>query len=160
MFTFNIIAPATPGSYNFQWRMVQEGLGFFGELSPNVVIQVQGGAASGNAAAFVSQSVTNRMVAGQYYPASVSFQNTGTSTWTAATKHRLGSLNPVDNYTWSTARAALANDVAPGGTATFTFAVKAPATPGNYNFQWGMIQEVVGRFGPASSNVVIAVFAP
>lgn len=30
-FYFNVTAPATAGSYNFQWRMVQEGVGGFGD---------------------------------------------------------------------------------------------------------------------------------
>ncbi|HEX4862539.1 MAG TPA: S8 family serine peptidase, partial [Acidimicrobiales bacterium] len=38
-FTFNVIAPK-PGTYNFQWRMVQECVTWFGELSPNVAVNV------------------------------------------------------------------------------------------------------------------------
>ncbi|HXG67445.1 MAG TPA: putative Ig domain-containing protein, partial [Blastocatellia bacterium] len=34
------IAPATPGTYNFQWQMVKEGGSFFGDLSPNLEITV------------------------------------------------------------------------------------------------------------------------
>lgn len=160
VFTFTAKAPAATGSYNFQWRMVQDGVAFFGENSANLSITVQSTAVAVNAAAFVSQSVPTRLVAGQLYRVSLTFQNTGTTTWTSATRHRLGSLNPADNYTWDTARAALSGDVAPGRTATFTFAIKAPATPGNYNFQWSMLQEVVGRFGPSSPNLVLPVVAP
>ncbi len=40
-FTFNITAPLATGSYNFQWRMINEGAAtFFGAASPNQVIQV------------------------------------------------------------------------------------------------------------------------
>ncbi len=42
-FTFDIKAPATAGTYNFQWRMVQEGVEWFGVLSPNVSITIEGG---------------------------------------------------------------------------------------------------------------------
>lgn len=38
-FTFTITAPAVAGSYNFQWQMKQAGV-FFGDLTPNVVINV------------------------------------------------------------------------------------------------------------------------
>jgi hypothetical protein len=39
--TFTATAPSTPGAYNFQWQMYQNGAaGFFGEMSTNVVIQV------------------------------------------------------------------------------------------------------------------------
>jgi hypothetical protein len=38
---FNATAPATPGTYNFQWQMYQNGgAGFFGQMSANVSIQV------------------------------------------------------------------------------------------------------------------------
>ena len=39
-FTFHITAPNTAGTYNFQWRMVQDGLEWFGAYTPNVVITV------------------------------------------------------------------------------------------------------------------------
>jgi len=39
-FTFNITAPATPGTYNFQWRMVQDGVEWFGDSSTNVAVDV------------------------------------------------------------------------------------------------------------------------
>jgi hypothetical protein len=38
---FTAFAPTTPGVYNFQWQMYQNGgAGFFGQMSTNVVIQV------------------------------------------------------------------------------------------------------------------------
>lgn len=39
-FTFNITAPATAGTYNFQWRMLQQGIGSFGAFSSNVAVTV------------------------------------------------------------------------------------------------------------------------
>jgi len=39
-FTFDITAPANVGTYNFQWRMLQEQVEWFGDLSNNVVITV------------------------------------------------------------------------------------------------------------------------
>ena len=42
-FNFTVTAPATPGAYNFQWRMLQEGFEWFGDYTPNVVINVTGG---------------------------------------------------------------------------------------------------------------------
>ncbi|MGO4260511.1 RHS repeat-associated core domain-containing protein [Lysobacter sp. TAB13] len=40
VFTFNVRAPSTAGTYNFQWRMVDEGQAWFGATSPNVAVQV------------------------------------------------------------------------------------------------------------------------
>lgn len=39
-FTFGITAPATAGTYNFQWRMLRENVQWFGDFTPNVAIQV------------------------------------------------------------------------------------------------------------------------
>src|SRR5262249_50431507 len=39
--SFPVTAPATPGVYQFQWQLVQDnGVGFFGDKSPNVAITV------------------------------------------------------------------------------------------------------------------------
>ncbi|MEK6302788.1 MAG: putative Ig domain-containing protein, partial [Acidobacteriota bacterium] len=40
---FTASAPAVPGTYNFQWQMYENGgIGFFGEMSANVSVQVGG----------------------------------------------------------------------------------------------------------------------
>ncbi|AGG88545.1 RHS repeat domain-containing protein [Rhodanobacter denitrificans] len=39
-FNFTITAPSTPGSYSFQWRMLQENVAWFGDLTPNTSITV------------------------------------------------------------------------------------------------------------------------
>ena len=38
-FTFDVIAPA-PGTHSFRWRMVQEFIEWFGDLTPDVPVQV------------------------------------------------------------------------------------------------------------------------
>ena len=40
-FTFTVTPPRTIGNYNFQWRMVQDGVEWFGSYTPNVVISVR-----------------------------------------------------------------------------------------------------------------------
>ncbi len=100
------------------------------------------------------------MVTGQSYAVSVQMQNTGTATWTTADNYRLGSQNPSDNVTWGTGRATLPGSIAPGQSATFSFNVTAPTTPGTYNFQWRMVQDGVAWFGPATTNVAIQVAPP
>ncbi|MGH9898445.1 MAG: NBR1-Ig-like domain-containing protein, partial [Pyrinomonadaceae bacterium] len=39
-FDFTVTAPSTPGSYNFQWQMVQEAVEWFGDFTPNIVVNV------------------------------------------------------------------------------------------------------------------------
>ena len=41
-FYFTVTAPSTAGSYNFQWRMLQENVQWFGAYTPNVVVNVTG----------------------------------------------------------------------------------------------------------------------
>jgi hypothetical protein len=154
--TWTVTAPLTPGTYNFQWRMLQEFVAWFGATSPNIVVNVQ--APAGNGAAFVSQSVPTTMTAGQLYQVSVRFRNAGGTTW--GPNHKLGSQNPHDNFTWGINRVLQGGSVAPGQDALFTWIVRAPTTPGNYNFQWRMLQEGVEWFGPTSTNVVVSVQAP
>jgi len=40
IFSFTVKAPASSGSYNFQWMMLQEGVEWFGEKSPNVGVNI------------------------------------------------------------------------------------------------------------------------
>ena len=153
-FSFNVTAPATKGTYNFQWRIVQDGVEWFGALSTNVAVK------DGlNDASFVSQSVPSVMTPGQTYAVSVTMQNTGGTTWSAGAAYRLGSQNPQDNTTWGTSRVSLpgGSSVAPGANVTFSFNVTAPATAGTYNFQWRMVQDGVEWFGALSANAAVRV---
>jgi NTE family protein len=40
-FAFTVTAPAAPGTYNFQWQMLQEGIEWFGDLSENIAVTVE-----------------------------------------------------------------------------------------------------------------------
>jgi hypothetical protein len=42
-FTFYVTAPSAGGTYNFQWRMVKEFVEWFGDSTPNIVIDVFAG---------------------------------------------------------------------------------------------------------------------
>jgi hypothetical protein len=40
-FQFNMVGPSTPGTHPFRWRMVQDGVGWFGDFTPpDVVVRV------------------------------------------------------------------------------------------------------------------------
>ena len=39
-FSFAVTAPSSPGSYNFQWQMVQDAVEWFGAKTPNRAVQV------------------------------------------------------------------------------------------------------------------------
>ncbi len=159
--TWTVTAPSTPGWYNFQWRMLQAGVEWFGSPSTNVVVNVQA-AAGGNGAGFDSQVVPTTMTAGQQYSVTVRFRNTGGNTWTKAAGYRVGSINPYDNFTWGMNRVLMneGDSVAPGEVLALTWTVTAPSTPGSYNFQWLMLHAGVEWFGSPSTNVVVNVQAP
>jgi hypothetical protein len=159
VFTFTITAPTTPGSYPFQWRMLREGVGWFGTASTNVIVSVTAQPSANNAAFLGQSGVPTAMTVGQSVTVSLTMQNTGTTTWTAASSYKLGA-NTAHN--WGTSgRLLLAGgeSVAPGAQKTFTFIITAPTTAGSYPFQWRMLREGVEWFGTASTNVIISVTA-
>jgi hypothetical protein len=39
-FSWTATAPTAPGTYNFQWRMLQEGVAWFGDTTTNLVVTV------------------------------------------------------------------------------------------------------------------------
>ncbi|MEA3187348.1 MAG: hypothetical protein QOD99_1178 [Chthoniobacter sp.] len=127
----------------------------FGAFSTSVAVAVSKPPANG--AAFVSQSVPTGMIAGQSYNVSVSMRNIGTNTWTPGSGYKLGSQNPADNKRWGINRALLSSPVAQGETGTFTFNVVAPATSGNYDFQWRMLQEGISWFGAPTTDLLVPV---
>ncbi|GIK53874.1 MAG: hypothetical protein BroJett014_28470 [Planctomycetota bacterium] len=117
----------------------------------------------GNYAQMVSFSCPATMTAGQEYEISVTVRNSGSTTWSAAGANpwRLGSQAPQDNNTWNVSRVNIAAgvEVRPGDSYTFTFNVRAPAKPGQYNMQWRMVQEGVqwfGQYTPLRQVTVVA----
>ena len=42
VFNFTVTAPAKGGRFNFQWRMVQDGVEWLGDFTPNVLVAVAG----------------------------------------------------------------------------------------------------------------------
>ncbi len=158
-FTFDVTAPTEPGEYDFQWRMVQESVEWFGDYTENVRITVR---APINDAQFMDQSVPTTMVADETYPVWVEMKNTGETTWTREGGYRLGSQNPQDNQNWGSSRIWLPEGVSvePDQTYRFTFTVTAPVQPDSYNFRWRMLQATVEWFGGLTNNVIVQVTPP
>ncbi len=108
------------------------------------------------AATWLAQKVPTTMTAGKSYPVTITYLNTGTSTWNAAELYQLGAQTPDSSNTWGTGRAQLAANVAPGQQTTFTFNVTAPA-PGSHIFQWRPLREQVAWFGDYTPAVSVTV---
>lgn len=168
---------ASAGTYTF--ALSCGGLGGTTAGSTTLTVTAPGGGGSGSGggagctenltsqlyATFVSQSgVPASVTAGQTFTASITFQNTGSCTWTAANGYRLGSQNPENNATWGTSRLYLAasDAIAPGQSKTFSFTAVAPATPGSYGWGWRMVREGINWLGTPTNGsfTTIAVSAP
>lgn len=140
-FTFNVRAPAIPGTYRLPLRPVIEGVTWMEDAGVFMVIVSE----SSYHSKWASQSGYPTLRVGQTSaPLTISFTNTGSSPWVKGVlgkEARLG-IN-LDDVTWAAlgvnwpfaSRVAVQSEanVAAGQTATFTFQVKAPTTPGVYS---------------------------
>ncbi|HEX9495291.1 MAG TPA: CAP domain-containing protein [Candidatus Limnocylindria bacterium] len=140
-FTFNVRAPTTPGTYRLPLRPVIEGVTWMEDAGVFMVIESR----SSYHSKWASQSAYPTLRAGQTStPLTISFTNTGSSPWVKGVlgqEARLG-IN-LDDVTWAAlgvswpfaSRVAVQSEatVAAGQTGSFTFQVKAPATPGVYS---------------------------
>ena len=143
-----------PGTYNFQWRMLQEVVQWFGPLTPNVAVTVTAPTPS-NGAQVIGVSVASVMTQGQSYTVGVTLRNSGTTTWPAGSTYALGSTNPHNTMLWGVNWVNLPGAIAPGQQTTLSFQVTAPApAAGSYTMGWGMLQENVEWFGATSSSAV------
>ena len=141
-FTFNVRAPAAPGTYRLPLRPVIDGLTWMEDSGVFMVIVSADGTYHSRWAA---QSPYPTLRVGQTSPAlTMTFTNAGTGTWVKGVLGREARLGiNLDDVTWSSLGVGwpLLNRVAaqteatvgPGQNATFTFQVKAPSTPGVYS---------------------------
>ena len=111
---------------------------------------------TGNAAQYVTQSVPGTLQTGQVASTSVTFSNTGSSTWTPG-PYKVAALGS----SWGgSGFVALPQSVAPGGSVTVPITITAPSTAGTYTYQWMVIQDNVEYFNQASPATSIVVSAP
>ena len=120
-------------------------------------------AAAAYASSLVSADVPARMIRDTIAPASITMQNTGSTTWTAAAGFALGAQNPADNTNWGTSRVALAgaDSITTGNDKTFTFDLTAPHAVGLHSCDWQMTQDGgAGWFGDiAGADIEVTSFA-
>ncbi len=141
-FTFNVRAPATAGTYDLPLRPVIDGVTWMEDSGVFMVIVSSAGTYHSRWAA---QTAYPALRAGQTSaPLTITFTNAGTATWTKGVPGQEARLGiDLDDVTWAAlgvnwpyaSRVATQTEVtvAPGQNATFTFQVKAPATPGVYS---------------------------
>jgi hypothetical protein len=108
----------------------------------------------------VAANLPTTMDAGQTITVSLTFRNTGTSTWTAANNYKLGTPANADPFAAARQLLAPQDAIAPGQQKTFSFSFTAPAAPGAYATHWQMVHEGVAWFGDEASQQVTVNPAP
>ncbi len=139
-FRFTVRAPATPGTYDLHLRPVIDGVTWMEDQGVTLSVTSDFGYHS----AWLSQSPYPTLRPGEVSgPVTIAFRNTGSQTWLRGALGQQANLGiNLDDRSWSGLDVSWASpdrpavqtetSVAPGGTATFTFQVRAPAAPGTY----------------------------
>jgi len=98
-----------------------------------------------NNAQLISNTIPDTALANDSFDVTITFKNTGDTTWTSVDGYKLGAVGDSDPF--SNARIALPNDVAPGAEVTFTIPFKMPNQEGTYLTDWRMLREGFEWFG-------------
>lgn len=108
-------------------------------------------------AAYLSQSTPGIMAPGQTYDVSISMKNTGSTTWQKG-NYKLKLMNQTESISklWGISDVDLGSNIAPNESVTFSFSVKAPETPGDYNLQY-QIANGNAFFGEPTANIPVTV---
>lgn len=119
---------------------------------------IAGGKPTGNGAEFVAQEIPE-LNPGAAVNVSITMKNTGTTAWTNTANIKLGSIAPVNNFTWGLNRVSLneGDSILPGEEKIFAFEITVPDNDGIFVFQWQMVQEGEEWFG-AKSEIKQVVF--
>lgn len=114
-------------------------------------------------AQYISQTVPTILNPGETASATIKMKNTGNIVWNGPaypTRYYLGSQNPANNTTWGINRVLLPK-TGTSEVATITFNITAPTTPGNYTFQWQVINVINGSWiGEATPATTIHIRYP
>lgn len=156
-FDLQLKAPTTSGEYKLNFKMLKEGLNWFGETFEKT-ITVEKPALN---AEFVSDNIPSTMEPGKTYTGSVTFRNMGSEPWSTSGNHRLGLDSESETYAsfGLEGRYYINNVIQPGQTATFPIEFKAPEKQGSYTIEFKMLKEGTSWFG-STFKKKIAVQGP
>lgn len=123
--------------------------------SPVIRITVSAPPTPFDGAEYVSSNRPQSADRGTPFSGTVTFRNTGNTTWRAAEGYQVGQARG-DTLRLGFGDIAVPHDVAPGESATFTFNGVAPNENGEYGIQWQMNRSGVqfGATGPAGTFTV------
>jgi hypothetical protein len=146
-------APATPGVYQFEWRITFQGGISFGDYSRPIAITV-----ANDASRYISRTGATSVPAGSNFTVTYTMRNTGTTTWTVAAGYELISQAPLNNSIWGLNHVLVPTSVAPGAQVVISVPCKAPTTVGSHPMQFQMAKNGV-PFGEKSAYVSVTVLA-
>jgi hypothetical protein len=113
-------------------------------------------------AAVATTDLPSAMACGESRASSITFTNTGRSTWTAATGYGIGSASgsadPFTNLTGAPLPDGVS--VAPGEPFTFAGTLVAPSATGTYETRWRMSREGAGLFGAVAGGTITVTCTP
>jgi hypothetical protein len=114
--------------------------------------------AGADGAVIVSADFPDALPPGAQAQATVTVENTGTTTWTRDQGYKLGAVGDADVFHGPDPRVWLPQgaSVSPGSSFTFVVALTAPASPGALPTRWRMVHEGADWFG-AEADATIAV---
>lgn len=138
------IVLTSPGTYTETFRMVQDGVTWFGESNTHSIKVVS---CPTNGARIISYSIPQVVAASSNFNATVTVMNEGSSTWTESTAYRLGAFQDSDPFADGRQHLAPGDSIAPGQYKVFTIPMKAPSTKGVYRTDWEMVRDGVEWFG-------------
>lgn len=165
-FTMQVTAPSAPGEHRFAWRMVQDGVEWFGETLDRAVRVTNEPAANDATCEIVGEFGTNRtnrhpahemaLMRGMKIPFILKITNTGTATWDPALGYKIGTIKPYNNNAWGIQRLGFSNPVPPGGIVYMYGAGTVPNEPGKQFFSAQTLREHVEWFGiPCERSVTV-----
>lgn len=149
---FSIVAPMLAGQFDLSWQLRDPDGEAFGEAANLYRVRVE---TAKNQARMLTQLVPDEITPGESFSVLLQVQNIGRTTWESGQGYHLALVSEAP---WSPKRIGLAKDtyVTPGETAVFKATLRAPATAGEYAFQWQM-RHKDAHFGEPSALVNISV---
>ncbi|MBI2323912.1 MAG: N-acetylmuramoyl-L-alanine amidase [Chloroflexi bacterium] len=165
-----VTPPATGGTYDLRFDLVQEGIGWFsdkGVITPRLVAAVAGPVIPVYAAVY-QPGVSALAQSGGLAAVPFTITNKSNFTWSPAgpnpvtlSYHWLNANGQV--VVWDGKRTRLSADVAPGQSAPLMAQVAFPATEGTYRLRWDLVHEGIAWFsskGVAPLEQVVVVGPP
>ncbi|MEM9554968.1 MAG: NBR1-Ig-like domain-containing protein [Acidobacteriota bacterium] len=149
-FPLSLTAPGFPGWYETDWKMVREGVAWFGpEIRKDVEVTCTDGSGGGtDDGAYYDSDLPPSLECGQRVWAQVRVQNIGTTTWSQAAGYSLKALGGIDPLAGTDAMPFPGGvTVAPQETVSFARWFEGPSTAGSWLSDWQMHKQGTGLFG-------------